>query len=118
MEIKGKVIQMLTLQQGQGKKGPWKKQEFIIETDGQYAKKICLAAWNDNIDKFAVRVGDNITAYLDIESRENNARWYTEVRVWKLEKTGYTQPAQQQSSPPPPTPNQVAWSSSTDDLPF
>ena len=45
MEVKGKVIQLLALQSGMGKKGPWKKQEFILETQSQYPKKVCLSVW-------------------------------------------------------------------------
>ena len=36
MELKGKVIQILPAQTGMGKKGQWKKQEFIVETQAQY----------------------------------------------------------------------------------
>ena len=43
MEVKGKVIQLLALQTGMGKKGPWKKQEFILETQTQYSKKVCFS---------------------------------------------------------------------------
>jgi len=39
MDIKGRVIQLLALQTGEGKNGTWKKQDFVIETDGQYPKK-------------------------------------------------------------------------------
>lgn len=95
MEVKGKVIQLLPLQSGQGKKGQWKKQEFIIETQSQYPKKICLSAWGDKVDQFKVTVGDMVSVTVDLESREYNGRWYTEARAWKLEKNG-----SQQSGPP------------------
>jgi hypothetical protein len=88
MEVKGKVIQLLQLQTGMGKKGQWKKQEFIIETQAQYPKKICLSAWGDKIDQFKLAVGDMVNVSVDLESREYNGRWYTEARAWKLEKSG------------------------------
>lgn len=88
MEVKGKVIQLLPLQSGMGKKGPWKKQEFIIETQSQYPKKICLSAWGDKVDQFKLSVGDVVSVSVDLESREYNGRWYTEARAWKLEKNG------------------------------
>ncbi|MEP6700606.1 MAG: DUF3127 domain-containing protein, partial [Bacteroidota bacterium] len=50
MEITGKLLQLLTLQTGTGKNGPWKKQDFIIETGDMYPKKVCIAAWGDKID--------------------------------------------------------------------
>lgn len=86
MEISGKIIQILELVSGQGKNGTWKKQNVILETEGQYPKKVCLTLWGDNIDKWALQENDLVKASLDIESREYNGRWYTDVKVWKLEK--------------------------------
>jgi hypothetical protein len=47
MEISGNIIQVLALQTGEGKNGQWKKQEFIIETEGTYPKKVCVAMWGE-----------------------------------------------------------------------
>ena len=69
MELKGKVTQLLPLQSGMGKKGPWKKQEFIVETQSQYPKKVCLSIWGDKIDQFGVAVGDQVNVAVDLESR-------------------------------------------------
>jgi hypothetical protein len=114
MEVKGKVIQLLPLQSGMGKKGQWKKQEFIIETQAQYPKKICLSAWGDKVDQFKLAVGDMVNVSVDLESREFNGRWYTEARAWKLEKSGG-----QQSAPPPGDEPFFSQESSTfDDMPF
>lgn len=86
MEVKGKVIQMLAPQTGQGKKGTWRKQEFILETQSQYPKKVCLSIWGDKIDQFKISTGDMVTASVELESREYNSRWYTEARAWKIVK--------------------------------
>ncbi len=88
MELKGKVIQLLPVQTGMGKKGQWKKQEFIVETQTQYPKKVCLSAWGDKIDQFNVSEGDIVNVSVDLESREYNGRWYTEARAWKIDKSG------------------------------
>lgn len=115
MEVKGKVIQLLPLQSGMGKKGQWKKQEFIIETQAQYPKKICLSAWGDKVDQFRLSVGDIVTVAVDLESREYNGKWYTEARAWKLEKSG----GQQSATPPPDEePFFSQDNSSADDMPF
>jgi hypothetical protein len=86
MEVKGKVIQLLTPQSGQGKKGVWRKQEFILETQSQYPKKVCLSLWGDKIDQFKIATGDIVVASIELESREYNNRWYTEARAWKIVK--------------------------------
>lgn len=115
MEVKGRVIQLLPLQSGMGKKGQWKKQEFIIETQAQFPKKICLSAWGDKVDQFKLAVGDMVTVAVDLESREYNGRWYTEARAWKLEKTA----GGQQSAPTADDePFFSQETSSSDDMPF
>ena len=86
MEISGKIAQVLELVSGQGKNGPWKKQNVVLETEGQYPKKVCLTLWGDNIDKWALKENDLVKASIDIESREYNGRWYTDVKAWKIEK--------------------------------
>lgn len=39
MQIDAKVIDVLPLQTGEGKYGSWKKQDIIVQTNGQYPKK-------------------------------------------------------------------------------
>jgi hypothetical protein len=115
MELKGKVVQILQPQTGMGKKGQWKKQEFIVETLSQYPKKVCLSAWGDKIDQFSLAVGDMVNVAVDLESREYNGRWYTEARAWKLDKESGSGAA---SAPPPTEEPFFSDASSSDDLPF
>ena len=49
MQLTAKLIEVLAIQIGQGKNGEWKKQDIIVETDGQYPKKICISLWGDKI---------------------------------------------------------------------
>jgi len=116
MELKGKIIQLLPLQTGMGKKGPWKKQEFIVETQSQYPKKVCLSVWGDKVDQFSLSVGQFVNASVELESREYNGRWYTEARAWKLEKTG----SGAIDAPPPSMeePFTADSNNTADDLPF
>ena len=115
MEVKGKVIQLLPLQTGMGKKGQWKKQEFIIETQAQFPKKICLSAWGDKVDQFKLAVGDMVSVSVDLESREYNGRWYTEARAWKLDKTSGGQQGAPTADDEPFFSQET---SSVDDMPF
>jgi len=96
MEIQGVVKQILPLVTGQGKNGIWAKQEFIIETPGQYPKRIAMSLWGqENINKYDLETNMEVTAHINIESREHSGRWYTEVRAWKIESS-----AQPRSAPP------------------
>ena len=84
MELTGKIINILPLLTGAGKNGSWKKQEFILETNTQPPRKVCFSAWGDKIDQFNLSIGDDLVVSFDIESREYNGRWYTEVKAWKV----------------------------------
>jgi len=86
LEITGKVIEILEEKSGEGKNGTWRKQEFILEIPGQYPKPVCVLQWGDNIDKFAVKEGETVTAHIDVQSREFNGKWYTDVKAWRLER--------------------------------
>lgn len=86
LEITGKLYKVLTEQTGSGKNGNWVKQEFVIETTEQYPKKICCSAWGDKVASLkGLQAGDMIKVSFNIESREYNERWYTDVRAWKIE---------------------------------
>ncbi|WP_394991810.1 DUF3127 domain-containing protein [Emticicia sp.] len=93
MEIKGRLIHLLALQTGEGKNGTWKKQDFVIETDGQYPKKVCLSAWGDKFNENYLTEGNDLLVSFDAESREYNGRWFTDLKAWKIELAGTESPA-------------------------
>lgn len=130
--ITGRVLQLLPLQEGTSKAGnAWQKQDFILETPGQYPRKVCICLFGDNVVKFPLQAGQNVTVNLDIESREFNGRWYTDVRAWNVvynAQQGVTVPAPTATAPttqPAPTPANGATAqapagapTAADDLPF
>lgn len=87
MEITGKLIQKLPVQSGVSTSGNnWSKAEFVIETVEQYPKKVCANLWGDRakaLDQF--QIGSLITVSFDLESREYNGRWYTDVKAWRVD---------------------------------
>lgn len=87
LELVGKLIKVLPEVSGQSQKGPWSKQEFVIETlDASYPKKVCLTAWGDKVaDLKQFGDGDTLKATFSAESREYNERWYTELRAFRIE---------------------------------
>lgn len=137
LNISGIVLNILPLQTGTSKAGnQWKKQDFILETGGQYPRKVCICLFGDNVEKFPLAVGQSVTASVDIESREFNGRWYTDVRAWNVVYNGQQQgapapapaPAPAAAAPtaqPAPTPAKGATAqapagapAAADDLPF
>ena len=136
MEITGKVVRLGNLTEGTSARGPWRKQELIIETEEQYPRTVCLTCWTNQIDEIQhFAPGQSIKAQIEISSREFNGKWYTDVRVWRFDPVGAQpaaapapqpqQPMQQpmmHQTPPVATPVQDYYppmgDDSTDDLPF
>jgi len=117
MEITGKIIRVLALQSGQGKNGEWRKQEFILQTEGQYPKNICFSMWGNLIDQAQIEESSNVKVSFDIESREFNSRWYTEAKAWRITKADENITAPTDNSFVDSIPEATA-DDSTDDLPF
>jgi hypothetical protein len=135
LQLEGVVKELLPIQEGEGKNGPWKKQSFIMEVpSGNFPRQICIVIWGDRIDQYRLQVGDNIIASIDIESREYNGRWYTDVKAWRVERKRedapaatapqQEQPQTQQSAPPADpfggtsAPDTFNTTADDDDLPF
>ena len=79
----------MPVQSGTGRNGVWKKQEYVIETAGQIPRKVCFSLWGDKIEQFNIQEGLEMEVMFDLESREYNGRWYTEIKAWKVSrKTG------------------------------
>ena len=85
MQLIAKLTQLLPLQTGSGKNGEWKKQDIIVETEGQFPKKICISIWGDKINDNSLQIGKKLKIEFDVESREYNNKWYTDVKAWKIE---------------------------------
>jgi hypothetical protein len=119
--LEGKVVQLLVPQTGESSRGAWKKQDFVIETSENYPKKISIVGFQDMADKVAeLKEGDEVKVAINIESREYNSRWYTDVKAWKIDKvSGGSSPA---ASAPLAATDDVTGVSFTsddsDDLPF
>lgn len=128
IEVLGRLTQILPEVTGNGKNGAWMKQEFIIETSDMYPKKICISAWGDKVDMLKnFSAGDDLKISVNIESREYNSRWYTDVRAWKIERAGNSDsethsnapaPSNVKSDKPSPPDQGIPSSAYNDDLPF
>lgn len=85
--LEGRLVQILSAQEGQSTRGAWKKQDFIIETSEQYPKKVCICCWNEKTDELSkFQLNDNLRVSVNIESREYNSKWYTDIKAWRIEK--------------------------------
>ena len=104
MEISGKIIAVLPLQSGTGRNGNvWEKQEFVVETQEQYPKKMCYSLFgSERIQQYAAQIGDDVDVSFDIDAKEWNGRWFNSINAWKVIKRNVhqTQSANQQYEAP------------------
>ncbi len=89
MDIVGKIIQVLPLQEGVSARtgNAWKIQSYVLETQDQYPRKVCFEVFGeDRIKNNSCNVDDIVTVSFDIESREVNGRWFTSIRAWRIQQ--------------------------------
>ena len=136
LEIEGTLAQKLPVQSGSSARGPWTKQEFILEfPDGNFTAKACFLAWGQEKvqDLGKYQVGDKVKVSFNLKSREYNGRWYNDLQIWKIAPAGAqpaapAQPAPQarsfaqapacQQAPAPTLEDMPADSEGAEDLPF
>jgi len=83
MEIIGTITEVLPVVEGESKNGPWRKQEIILEYGGKYPRKACITLWGDQVLSDDSAVGKTADISYNLESRENNGRWYTDAKAWR-----------------------------------
>lgn len=102
----------------------FRKYSFVGKTNEQYEKTICFTCNKEEWwDKFNLVVGEQYKVFFDIQSREWNGKWFTEVNTWRVMQLSGQQPQQQQSPVPnaqPYTapPQQVQANNESEQLPF
>lgn len=106
MEIEGRIIFVALPQSGTSQRGSWMSQDYVIETDERYPKKMCFNIFGeDKIREANIQVGERVKVYFDIDAREYQGRWYNSIRAWKVERPDHIyrkpEPMTQQAPPPP-----------------
>ncbi len=128
MEITGRIIAVLPVVGGVSKAGnEWKKQEYVLETHDQYPRKVCFQIFGaDRIEQAHIQPGEELTVSFDIDSREYQGRWFTNINAWKVERpmtaAPQSAPSVVNSAPPmpstPPAAPDFGPADPIDDLPF
>ena len=106
MEFTGRIIKVLEQRGGVSARtgNPWKMQDFVIEeTIGQFPKRMVFNVFGEeNLNRFNIQEGQELTVSFDINAREYNGRWYNDVRVWNVVAATAAHPAAVQAAPFPP----------------
>ena len=124
LELEGTIRQKMGVQSGTSARGPWAKQEFVVDfPDGNFTSQACFTAWGQDkvqeLDKY--QVGDRVKVSFNLKSREFNGRWYNDLQIWRIAPAGETQPAAPVpagNQAPAPTLDDMPADTSDDDMPF
>lgn len=91
MEITGKIIAVLPANSGTSARtgNPWMSQTYVIETQGQYPKKLAFDVFGEErIKQFNIQQGEELTVRFDIDAHEYQGRYFNQIRAFNVEKSG------------------------------
>jgi len=91
MEITGQVVAILAPTQGVSQRtgNSWVSQNYVIQTQEQYPKKICFKVFgSDRIAAFNIQNGEVITVCFDINANEYQGKWYNDVSCFSIKRNG------------------------------
>lgn len=123
MVLEGTIKEVVGIQEGVSKRTgkPWKEATYVLTTDGQYPKDVAFSVFDeDRINEMSLIAGERVRLGIDIESREWNGKWYTNVRAYvklDVEDNNTPQPKAQEPTPAQPIVEQVSVDKISD-LPF
>ena len=108
MEFEGTVYKILPVTKGTSARGEWQRQDVVFEmNEGSFTRKICVTFFNKPEDVARLKEGSTYNVSVNIESREYNGRWYTDIRACRA------------SGPPiAEEPSYASAPAQVDDLPF
>ena len=103
MQFKGKIIEALPVVTGQGARGTWVKQGFVLEYEsGQYPKSIAFDVFGDEkLQKFRISVGEELICDIDFKViKGKNGNVFNSVDCWNVTRVAQEQAqAQAQMQP-------------------
>ena len=85
MEFEGIVLKKLPATSGTSARGEWQRQDVIFEMPQEFNRKVCVTFFNRPTDAESLREGQTYIVSVNIESREFNGKWYTDVRAWRVQ---------------------------------
>lgn len=102
MQFKGIIKEALPVVTGQGARGQWVKQGFVLEYEsGQYPKSIAFDVFGDErLQKFRISVGEELICDIDFKAvKGRNGGTFNSVDCWNVTRVNQVQ---QQAQPQQP----------------
>ena len=94
MQFKGKIVEALPVVTGQGARGQWVKQGFVLEYEpGQYPKSIAFDVFGDErLQKFRISVGEELICDIDFKAvKGKNGYTFNSVDCWNVTRVNQVQ---------------------------
>lgn len=91
MEEHGRIVQVMAIRQGTSQRTGemWQAQDFLLEIDGRYSRKVRFSLWGvEKVSKACLKVGDYVTVKAEVEAHETKGEWYNDIRVYDIERFG------------------------------
>jgi hypothetical protein len=90
LKIEARIIEIQEVKTGTSAGGKeWSNQIFVVETDDRYPKKTAFQASGKLLDDVKrLAIGQKITVFFDVVSRNYEDRWYTQANAWKIDGIG------------------------------
>ena len=108
MQFKGTILEALPVVTGQGARGSWVKQGFVLEYEsGQYPKSIAFDVFGEEkLQKFGISLGDELICDIDFKAlKGRNGNTFNSVDCWNVTRVAQEQ-AQAQAQMQPQYPQQ------------
>ena len=102
MQFKGIIKEALPVVTGQGARGQWVKQGFVLEYEpGQYPKSIAFDVFGDErLQKFRISVGEELICDIDFKAvKGKNGYTFNSVDCWNVTRVNQVQQQPQQQAP-------------------
>ena len=102
MQFKGKIIEALPVVTGQGARGQWVKQGFVLEYEpGQYPKRIAFDVFgSDRLQEMRISVGEELICDIDFKVvKGKNGGTFNNVDCWRVTRVQQQQAAQAAAQP-------------------
>lgn len=115
VDIEGTIIKVMEERTGTSARSgnQWRRQDYVIETQGQYPRKCLFTVADGNIDMFGLREGKRVKVTLSIDAHEYNGRWFNDFRAISVADADAPQASSAAGMPPigapaPAQPSQAA----------
>lgn len=85
MELQGKVVAIMPRKKGTSARGEWEAQDFVIETHDAYPRHMVFSVFGaERLQRFDIRMDQEIVVSFDIDAREWNGRWFNSIRAFNV----------------------------------